>query len=118
VVEKGEKTMKTKSFLKPIMAAATALFININPLSAMIEDEDVAIIGSGSGAFSAAIRLANKGAKVTMIEKETVGGTCVNVGCVPSKILIRSGQIAHMQEDHPFKGIHKHTPIIDGKLIR
>ncbi|MBS0271189.1 MAG: mercury(II) reductase [Proteobacteria bacterium] len=83
----------------------------------MIEDEDIAIIGSGSGAFSAAIRLANKGAKVTMIEEKTVGGTCVNVGCVPSKILIRSGQIAHLQEKHPFKGIQKSKPEIDGTLI-
>jgi mercuric reductase len=111
--------MKTKSFLKSIMAAATTLFININPLSAMcgIEDEDIAIIGSGSGAFSAAIRLASKGAKVTMIEEKTVGGTCVNVGCVPSKILIRSGQIAHMQEEHPFMGIQKSKPTIHGQLI-
>lgn len=127
--EKGEKTMKikalfrrknnmkTKSFLKSIMAAATALFININPLSAMMEDEDVAIIGSGSGAFSAAIHLANKGAKVTMIEKETIGGTCVNVGCVPSKILICSGQMAHLQEHHPFKGVERHKPAIQEKLI-
>ena len=86
--------MKTKSLLKSIMAAATALFVNTNPLSAMggIEDEDIAIIGSGSGAFSAAIRLANKGAKVTMIEKETVGGTCVNVGCVPSNLWIFLGK--------------------------
>ncbi|MBY0273313.1 MAG: mercury(II) reductase [Alphaproteobacteria bacterium] len=82
-----------------------------------IEDEDIAIIGSGSGAFSAAIRLANKGAKVTMIEEKTVGGTCVNVGCVPSKILIRAGQIAHSQRFHPFEGIEKHEPVIHSMLL-
>lgn len=111
--------MKTKSLFKSFMAAATALFVNINPLSAMggIEDEDIAIIGSGSGAFSAAIRLANKGAKVTMIEEKTVGGTCVNVGCVPSKILIRAGQIAHSQRFHPFEGIEKHEPVIHSMLL-
>lgn len=114
--------MKTKllfKFSKSIMAAATALVMNTNPLSAMsgIEEEDIAIIGSGSGAFSAAIHLANKGAKVTMIEKETVGGTCVNVGCVPSKILIRSGQIAYSQRSHPFEGIEKHVPAIHSTLL-
>lgn len=115
--EKGERTMKIKLLLKSIMAAASALFININPLSAMIENEDIAIIGSGSGAFSAAIYLANKGAKVTMIEKETIGGTCVNVGCVPSKILIRAGQIAYSQRSHPFEGVEKHEPIIQPTLL-
>ncbi len=111
--------MKTKPFLKSIMTAGTVLFININPLSAMcgIEDEDIAIMGSGSGAFSAAIHLASKGAKLTMIEKETVGGTCVNVGCVPSKIFIRAGQIAHSQRFHPFEGIEKHEPVIHSMLL-
>ncbi len=109
--------MNKPSFLKSVIAAAAALFLNINPLLASITDEDIAIIGSGSAAFSAAIHLASRGAKVTMIEEKTVGGTCVNVGCVPSKILIRSGQIAHMQEDHPFKGIQKNQPTIQNKLV-
>ncbi len=55
----------------------------------------VAIIGSGSGAFAAAIRVTEGGGRVTMIESGTLGGTCVNVGCVPSKIMIRAAQMAH-----------------------
>ena len=62
----------------------------------------VAIIGSGGAAFAAAIRAAEEGAKVTIIERGTIGGTCVNVGCVPSKIMIRSAHIAHMRETSPF----------------
>lgn len=77
----------------------------------------ISIIGSGSGAFAAAISLANKGAKVTMIERGTIGGTCVNVGCVPSKIFIRAGQVVHTAKDHPFKGIELCKPVVDGKLI-
>ena len=110
--------MKIKSCLNLIMTAATVLFINTNSFPAGgMENEDIAIIGSGSGAFSAAIHLANKGIKVTMIEEKTVGGTCVNVGCVPSKIFIRAGQIAHMQQNHPFKGIQKNSPTVNSTFL-
>ncbi|MDT8385731.1 MAG: mercury(II) reductase [Gammaproteobacteria bacterium] len=74
----------------------------------------VAIIGSGSGAFAAAIKAAEGGARVTLIEgSEVIGGTCVNVGCVPSKIMIRGAHIARLQAAHGFDGIALHTPRID-----
>lgn len=73
----------------------------------------VVIIGSGSGAFAAALRVAEGGATVTIVEAGTVGGTCVNVGCVPSKIMIRAAHIAHQQAHHPFPGVQKHIPQID-----
>ena len=62
----------------------------------------VAIIGSGSAAFACAIKAAESGAKVTIIEAGTLGGTCVNVGCVPSKIMIRAAHIAHLAQNNPF----------------
>jgi len=62
----------------------------------------LAIIGSGGAAFAAAIRAADEGAQVTLIERGTTGGTCVNVGCVPSKIMIRSAHIAHLRLASPF----------------
>lgn len=49
----------------------------------------IAIIGGGSAAFACALRAVEDGATVTLIESGTLGGTCVNVGCVPSKIMIR-----------------------------
>lgn len=73
----------------------------------------VAVIGSGSGAFAGALRAAAEGARVTMIEAGTVGGTCVNVGCVPSKILLRAAHAAHTQGRHPFDGIGRVRPIVD-----
>ena len=73
----------------------------------------VAIIGSGSGAFAGAIRAAEDGAQVTLIESGTLGGTCVNVGCVPSKIMIRSAHVTHLQSAHPFEGVARHTPTIN-----
>ncbi len=73
----------------------------------------VVIIGSGSASFAAALRAAEEGATVTIVEAGVVGGTCVNVGCVPSKILIRAAQMAHQQAHHPFPAIDKRTPRID-----
>jgi mercuric reductase len=78
----------------------------------------IAIIGSGSGAFAAAIKAAEAGATVTLIEgKEVIGGTCVNVGCVPSKIMIRGAHIAWLQGHHAFAGIPRHTPVIDRQAM-
>ena len=73
----------------------------------------VVVIGSGSGAFAGAIRAVEEGASVTMIESGTLGGTCVNVGCVPSKIFLRGAHAAHSQSDHPFDGVSRARPIID-----
>lgn len=77
----------------------------------------LAIIGSGSGAFAAAIYAAGKGAKVTMIEKATTGGTCVNVGCVPSKIFIRAALVAHTQQAHPFPGLASQAPAVQRSVL-
>ncbi|AYY13148.1 mercury(II) reductase [Actinobacteria bacterium YIM 96077] len=66
---------------------------------------DVAIIGSGSAAFAAAIRARDLGARVVMMERSAIGGTCVNVGCVPSKALIRAGEIYHQAAQHGFAGV-------------
>ncbi len=76
-------------------------------------DLHVAIIGSGSAAFACAIRAAAEGARVTLIEANTLGGTCVNVGCVPSKILIRAAHIAHLRAKQPFEGLGACAPAID-----
>lgn len=73
----------------------------------------IAIIGSGSGAFAAALRAVEAGARVTMIEAGTVGGTCVNVGCVPSKLLLRGAQAAQTQHHHPFEGVGRIRPLVD-----
>jgi mercuric reductase len=79
----------------------------------------VAIIGSGSAAFACAIKAAEGGAKVTMIEgADVIGGCCVNVGCVPSKILIRAAQLAQQQRVNPFEGLEIHTPNVNRTLLK
>ena len=68
-------------------------------------DWDLAIIGSGSAAFAAAIKATEAGARVVMIEKGTPGGTCVNVGCVPSKALLVAAEAHHRGHSHDFAGV-------------
>ena len=53
---------------------------------------DLAVIGAGSAGFSAAIAAAEQGAQVALIGHGTIGGTCVNIGCVPSKTMIRAAE--------------------------
>ncbi len=66
---------------------------------------DLMVIGGGSAAFAAAIRAAELGARVAMVEAGTLGGTCVNVGCIPSKMLIRALAVYHQAGAHGFRGI-------------
>ncbi|WP_419866253.1 mercury(II) reductase [Ornithinimicrobium cerasi] len=60
---------------------------------------DLAVIGSGGAAFAAAIRATSLGKRVVMIERGTVGGTCVNTGCVPSKALLAAAEARHVTLD-------------------
>ena len=56
---------------------------------------DLVVIGAGSAGFSGAITAAEEGARVALIGHGTIGGTCVNIGCVPSKTLIRAAEALH-----------------------
>ena len=80
---------------------------------------NIAVIGSGGAAMAAALKAVEQGATVTLIERGTMGGTCVNIGCVPSKIMIRAAHIAHLRRESPFDGgIAATVPAIDrSKLL-
>ena len=70
------------------------------------ESYDLAVIGAGSAGFSAAITAAELGARVALVGYGTIGGTCVNIGCVPSKTLIRAAEAIHQANTaHRFGGI-------------
>lgn len=78
----------------------------------------IAVIGTGGGAMAAAITAAERGARVTLIERGAIGGTCVNIGCVPSKIMIRTAHFAHARRKSPFDaGISASAPQINRKLL-
>lgn len=66
---------------------------------------NVAIIGSGPGGYVAAIRAAQLGAKVAIVEKQYLGGTCLNVGCIPSKAMLHVAETLHNLESVEDLGI-------------
>jgi mercuric reductase len=66
---------------------------------------DLVVIGSGSAAFAAAIRATDSGARVALLESNVVGGTCVNVGCIPSKAMLAPADAYFRAGHHPFVGI-------------
>ncbi|MDX1465171.1 MAG: mercury(II) reductase [Halomonas sp.] len=79
----------------------------------------IAVIGSGGAAMAAALKAAERGARITLIERGTLGGTCVNTGCVPSKIMIRAAQVARWRTTSPFDaGLSAQSPVVDrGELL-
>src|SRR5690625_6429041 len=67
-------------------------------------DIDLAVIGSGGAAMSAAIAASQAGKSVVLIERGVLGGTCVNIGCVPSKTLLAAAGARHAAITNPFTG--------------
>ena len=67
---------------------------------------DILIIGGGPGGYVAAIRAAQLGFKTAVVEREHLGGICLNWGCIPTKALLRSAEIYHYMQ--PCQGLRPH----------
>lgn len=80
-------------------------------------DYDLMIIGGGSAAFAGAIKAAELGSRVAIIESGTIGGTCVNIGCVPSKTLIRAAEHCYRRSYHDFEGLGVCPPPEDWQAV-
>src|SRR3978361_895205 len=65
----------------------------------MATDFDVIVIGAGPGGYVTAIRAAQLGLKTAIVEREALGGVCLNWGCIPTKALLKSGEV-YEQLDH------------------
>ncbi|WP_025682071.1 FAD-dependent oxidoreductase [Paenibacillus maysiensis] len=79
---------------------------------------ELLIIGAGPGGYVSAIYAAKKGIKVTLVEKEELGGTCLNVGCIPTKSLVKSSEVCHHVKQSSLFGIHTGTDLqVDMKQI-
>lgn len=78
---------------------------------------DLMVVGAGSAAFAAAIKAAELGATVGMIESGTIGGTCVNVGCVPSKTLIKAAELCYRSAYPGFEGLTACPPPSDWQRV-
>jgi dihydrolipoamide dehydrogenase len=61
----------------------------------MAENFDVVVIGAGPAGYVAAIRAAQLGQKTAIVDKQWMGGVCLNVGCIPSKSLLKNADVAH-----------------------
>ena len=73
---------------------------------------DIVIIGAGPGGYVAALRAAQLGMKTAVVERDSVGGTCLNWGCIPSKALIRNAEVVSLFKNAHFWGVN-----IDGMQV-
>src|SRR5512141_2384618 len=62
----------------------------------MAENFDVVVVGGGPGGYVCAIRAAQLGLKTAVVERERLGGICLNWGCIPTKALLRSAEVFHL----------------------
>src|SRR6201995_1924785 len=74
---------------------------------------DLVILGGGSGGYAAALRSAELGKSVVLIERDKVGGTCLHRGCIPTKALLHAGEVADTARDSAQFGINATLDGID-----
>lgn len=74
---------------------------------------DVVVIGGGPGGYAAALRAAQLGGKVALLEKREVGGTCLNRGCIPTKALLKSCEVLHYVQEAAVFGIESQVMGVD-----
>ena len=79
----------------------------------MADNYDVIVLGSGPGGYVAAIRAAQLGLKTAIVERELLGGICLNWGCIPTKALLRSAEIYHYLQHAEAYGLSNEKPGFD-----
>ncbi len=84
----------------------------------MSEHYDLITLGAGSGGLAAVQRAARYGARCAIVEKHRLGGTCVNVGCVPKKVMWYAADLAHSLEDCTAYGFGFDNQRFDWSVIK
>ncbi len=80
---------------------------------------DLIVLGTGPGGYVAAIRAAQLGMKAAVVERENLGGICLNWGCIPTKALLRTSEINHLLHHLPDFGFEAVKPVFDiGKVVK
>ncbi len=72
---------------------------------------DTIVVGSGQGGKPLAVALANAGRKVALVEREHIGGTCINIGCTPTKTMVASARVAYLARRGAEYGVHISGPV-------
>lgn len=80
-------------------------------------DTDITIIGGGPGGYVTALQAAKSGSKVVLIEKEKLGGTCLNLGCIPTKCFVRSSEVFENLKEAGKYGLHAENVSVDMKKV-
>ena len=83
----------------------------------MTEQPDVVVLGGGSGGYATALRAAELGLQVTLVEKGRLGGTCLHRGCIPTKAILHAAEVADAARHGSRFGIHATLDRIDAKEI-
>jgi dihydrolipoamide dehydrogenase len=79
----------------------------------MPDSYDVIVLGSGPGGYVAAIRAAQLGLKTAIVERENLGGICLNWGCIPTKALLRTAEVFHYMQHADAYGLSNQNPSFD-----
>jgi dihydrolipoamide dehydrogenase len=79
---------------------------------------DLVVLGAGSGGYAAAVRAAELGKSVALVEKDKVGGTCLHRGCIPTKALLHAAEVAEMAKDAAAYGVRATFEAIDPDGVR
>jgi dihydrolipoamide dehydrogenase len=94
-----------------------AIFRNISE-RVIMEEKDIVVVGGGPAGYVAAIRVSQLGRKATLIEDDTVGGTCLNRGCIPTKALVRAVEFIDLAKSAKDYGVnYKETEIDLAKMM-
>lgn len=84
----------------------------------MIEEPDLVVLGAGSGGYAAALRAAQLGLRVSLVEKDKLGGTCLHRGCVPTKAILHAAEVADAARHASQFGVHATLERIDAQELR
>ena len=79
----------------------------------MTDAFDVVVLGAGSGGYACALRAAQLGLRVALVEKDKVGGTCLHQGCIPTKAILHAAEVADAARDGSQFGIHASIDKVD-----
>src|SRR6201986_5034401 len=83
----------------------------------MADSYDVVVLGGGPGGYVAAIRAAQLGMKICVVEREHLGGICLNWGCIPTKALLRTAEIMHLMRHADDFGLKAENIGFDGQKV-